>query len=207
MFNYNRMESMIAQSGKTKLHLCRAMGVSKTYLRDAKKQGTDISGEKLHILAAELNTTPEYLRGETDDPAIKKERPALTFGESHNFQECNFMFWSVFVGLCAKREVSPNAVAKALGLSSGSVTLWKNGAVPRSTTIRKIADYFGVSPESFLAEADNLAIKKAPGINAEGFVPTMRDWEEQAESWTDDQILQAMQKLVEIQQRRRSDGR
>lgn len=119
MFNYNRMESMIAQSGKTKLHLCRAMGVSKTYLRDAKKQGTDISGEKLQILAAELNTTPEYLRGETDDPAIKK----------------------------------------------------------------------------------------APGINAEGFVPTMRDWEEQAESWTDDQILQAMQKLVEIQQRRRSDGR
>ena len=67
------MESMIAQSGKTKLHLCRAMGVSKTYLRDAKKQGTDISGEKLHILAAELNTTPEYLRGETDDPGIKKE--------------------------------------------------------------------------------------------------------------------------------------
>lgn len=72
LFNYNRMESMIAQSGKTKLHLCRAMGVSKTYLRDAKKQGTDISGEKLHILAAELNTTPEYLRGETDDPGIKK---------------------------------------------------------------------------------------------------------------------------------------
>ena len=150
MFNYNRMESMIAQSGKTKLHLCRAMGVSKTYLLDAKKQGTDISGEKLQILAAELNTTPEYLRGETDDPAI------LTFGESHNFH----MFWSVFVGLCAKREVSPNAVAKALGLSSGSVTLWKNGAVPRSTTIKKIADYFGVSPESFLAETDDPAIKK-----------------------------------------------
>ena len=34
-----------------------------------------------------------------------------------------------------------------------------------------------------------------------------KDWEEQAENWTDDQILQAMQKLVEIQQRRRSDGR
>ena len=35
----------------------------------------------------------------------------------------------------------------------------------------------------------------------------MNDWEEQAENWTDDQILEAMQKLVEIQQRRRSDGR
>ena len=114
------------------------------------------------------------------------------------------MFWSVFVGLCAKREVSPNAVAKALGLSSGSVTLWKNGAVPRSTTIRKIADYFGVSPESFLAEADDLAIKKERP--ADGETLTMEDWEKQVEQWTDGQILEAMQKLVEIQQRRRNDG-
>ena len=58
-----------------------------------------------------------------------------------------------------------------------------------------------------MAETDDPSIKKTPGINAEGFVPTMKDWEEQAENWTDDQILEAMQKLVEIQQRRRSDGR
>lgn len=56
-------------------------------------------------------------------------------------------------------------------------------------------------------KTDDPSIKKAPGINAEGFVPTMKDWEEQAENWTDDQILQAMQKLVEIQQRRHRDGR
>lgn len=117
------------------------------------------------------------------------------------------MFWSVFVGLCAQRGVSPNAVAKELALSSGSVTSWKCGAIPRPTTIKKIADYFAVSPDLFLAGTDDPGIKKAPGINAEGFVPTMKDWEEQAENWTDDQILQAMQKLVEIQQRRRSDGR
>ena len=36
-------------------------------------------------MAAELNTTPEYLRGETDDPAIKKERPAD--GEALNVDE------------------------------------------------------------------------------------------------------------------------
>lgn len=95
------------------------MGFSSRYLVDAKKQKTNIADEPLRILAEELGTTPEYLRGETDDPGIKK----------------------------------------------------------------------------------------ALGINAEGFVPTMKDWEEQAENWTDDQILQAMQKLVEIQRRRRSDGR
>lgn len=72
------------------------------------------------------------------------------------------MFWSVFVGLCAKRGVSPNAVAKELALSSGSVTSWKGGAIPRPTTIKKIADYFGVSPDLFLAETDDPSIKKAP---------------------------------------------
>lgn len=97
------------------------------------------------------------------------------------------MFWSVFVGLCAKREVSPNAVAKALGLSSGSVTLWKNGAVPRSTTIKKIADYFGVSPESFLAEADDPAIKKAPGINAEGLSVARKALLDAVDGLTDEQ--------------------
>lgn len=117
------------------------------------------------------------------------------------------MFWSVFVDLCAKRGVSPNAVAKELTLSSGSVTSWKGGAIPRPTTIKRIADYFGVSPDLFLEKTDDLGIKKAPDPKIEGFVPTMKDWEEQAENWTDDQILQAMQKLVEIQQRRRNDGR
>lgn len=119
LFRYDRLEELIKGSGKSKIYLCKKMNLGPTYLRDAKKQNSNIKDEPLRILAEELGTTPEYLRGETDDPSIKK----------------------------------------------------------------------------------------APGINAEGFVPTMKDWEEQAENWTDDQILQAMQKLVEIQQRRRSDGR
>ena len=119
MFRYDRLEELIKESGKTKVYLCKKMNLGSTYLRDAKKQNTNIKGEPLRILAQELETTPEYLRGETDDPGIKK---------AHD-----------------------------------------------------------------------------PKI--EGFAPTMEDWEAQAESWTDDQILEAMQKLVEIQQRRRSDGR
>lgn len=142
------------------------------------ENGSSVSyTKKLHQIASTYNVSVEWLEGKTDDPAI------LTFGESHNFH----MFWSVFVGLCAKREVSPNAVAKALGLSSGSVTLWKNGAVPRSTTIRKIADYFGVSPESFLAEADDPAIKKAPGINAEGLSVARKALLDAVDGLTDEQ--------------------
>ena len=54
------------------------------------------------------------------------------------------MFWKNFSNLCVKIGKSPNAVAKELALSSGSITSWKNGAIPRDTTLIKIADYFGV---------------------------------------------------------------
>ena len=97
------------------------------------------------------------------------------------------MCWSVFVGLCAKRGVSPNAVAKELALSSGSVTSWKGGAIPRPTTIKKIADYFGVSPNLFLAETDDPGIKKAPGINAEGLSAARKALLDAVDGLTDEQ--------------------
>ena len=97
------------------------------------------------------------------------------------------MFWSVFVGLCAKRGVSPNAVAKELALSSGSVTSWKGGAIPRPTTIKKIADYFGVTPDLFLAETDDPSIKKAPGINAEGLSAARKALLDAVDGLTDEQ--------------------
>lgn len=63
------------------------------------------------------------------------------------------MFWKNFVVLCNRENKTPNAVAEELGLSSGSLTAWKRGRVPRDTTVSKIADYFGVSAEYLLASA------------------------------------------------------
>lgn len=97
------------------------------------------------------------------------------------------MFWSVFVGLCAQRGVSPNAVAKKLALSSGSVTSWKGGAIPRPTTIKKIADYFAVSPDLFLAETKDPGKKKAPGINAEGLSAARKALLDAVDGLTDEQ--------------------
>lgn len=59
------------------------------------------------------------------------------------------MFWDLFVNLCVENNTKPNPVAKAIGLSSGTVTKWKNGATPSATTMKKIADYFGVSVDIF----------------------------------------------------------
>lgn len=79
MIRYDRIQELVNLCGKKKSFLSEAMGFSSRYLIDAKKQNTNIADEPLQILAKELKTTPEYLRGETDDPGIK-ETPA-TEGE------------------------------------------------------------------------------------------------------------------------------
>lgn len=67
------------------------------------------------------------------------------------------MFWENFVKLCASRNTKPNPVAAKLGISSGSVTKWKNGAKPNDTTLQKIADYFGVSVDFLLGKKETPA--------------------------------------------------
>lgn len=72
MIRYDRIQELVNLCGKKKSFLSEAMGFSSRYLIDAKKQNTNIADEPLQILAKELKTTSEYLRGETDDPSIKE---------------------------------------------------------------------------------------------------------------------------------------
>lgn len=60
------------------------------------------------------------------------------------------MFWENFIYLCNKHNEKPNPLAKKLGIPSGSVTDWKKGRTPRDTTLKRIADYFGVSTTELL---------------------------------------------------------
>lgn len=60
------------------------------------------------------------------------------------------MFWEIFYNLCRSKGTYPNTVAKELSFSSGSVTFWKNGKIPQYKSLKKIADYFGVSVEYLL---------------------------------------------------------
>lgn len=56
------------------------------------------------------------------------------------------MFWTRFIELCNEAGKSPNAVAAACGVkSSGTVTGWSKGSVPRAPILHKMADYFHVS--------------------------------------------------------------
>ena len=65
----------------------------------------------------------------------------------------NYVFYDNFIKLCNENKKIPSAVARDLGLSSAAVSKWKDGAVPRRTTIQKVADYFGVTYDSLFDES------------------------------------------------------
>lgn len=67
MFRYDRLDQLIAETGKKKNYLSKKMGHSGRYLNDAKKQNTNIKKEEVYILAVELGVSLEYLTGETDE--------------------------------------------------------------------------------------------------------------------------------------------
>lgn len=52
--------------------------------------------------------------------------------------------------LCIKKGISITALAMELGFSKGTPTNWKSMTnPPRAENVKKIADYFGVSPTYF----------------------------------------------------------
>lgn len=78
-------------------------------------------------------------------------------------------FWRAFKELCDQNGTSPNAVAKELGLASGSITAWKNGRKPHFETIGRLASYFGVDMGVFygLAETEKVPTGEPAGATEE----------------------------------------
>ena len=64
------------------------------------------------------------------------------------------MFWKNLCKLCNEHKTTPNAVCSAIGKSSATATKWKNGAVPRDTTLQLIANFFSITPEELLKDPD-----------------------------------------------------
>lgn len=62
------------------------------------------------------------------------------------------MFYQNLIRLCTERGTTPTEVCHSIGLASSAATKWKSGAIPRDTTLKKIADYFGVSVGFLLGE-------------------------------------------------------
>lgn len=61
------------------------------------------------------------------------------------------LFYDNVRDLCALNRTNITQLAKDLGLSTSMPTKWKNGSVPKSDTVKLIADHFGVSADALLA--------------------------------------------------------
>jgi len=64
------------------------------------------------------------------------------------------MFWERFYSLCLERGTRPNSIRGEFGLSSATMTHWKNGVVPEGKNLQAVADYFGVTVSYLLGYTD-----------------------------------------------------
>lgn len=65
------------------------------------------------------------------------------------------MFYENYLQLCNERKVTPSAAAVDMGLSKAANTKWADGRIPRDATLKKIADYFGVSVAYLMGETED----------------------------------------------------
>lgn len=68
------------------------------------------------------------------------------------------VFYDEFKRRCITIGKSPTAVAAEIGIGAASVSDWKKkGYTPSARTLKRIADYFGVTPLEMLGEKNNPA--------------------------------------------------
>lgn len=113
------------------------------------------------------------------------------------------MFWENFLVECAKKAKSPAVVAEELGFSNSATTCWKNGSLPRMSSRKKIADYFGISIEELMGT------KKEPAGNGgpkdEEMIKLLAEWEMLPE---EDKVKSKVyfKGMLDMLKRRDSDG-
>lgn len=75
------------------------------------------------------------------------------------------MFWERFTAECMRIGKKPNSIREELGVSSSTLTKWKNGAMPTARTLNMVASYFGVTSDYLLGKSDQ---RTAPTEELEG---------------------------------------
>lgn len=95
------------------------------------------------------------------------------------------MFYEKYARLCAERGLSVTGVARALHITPNAPSAWANGATPRNSTLKRIADYFNVDV-SYFYEDDVIESKDDKLV--ENFIDEMR----QKNVLTEDENLMLM---------------
>ena len=78
------------------------------------------------------------------------------------------MFSDNYIALCAKNGEHVTAVAEKLGFSRSAGIKWVNGSVPRKSTLKRIADYFGVTVDELINEKPSAPNEDFPEVTMIG---------------------------------------
>ena len=66
------------------------------------------------------------------------------------------MFYDILQGLCREHGLSVSAALKIMGVSSGNISHWKKGRLPKGKTLRRIAQFFDVPIDFLIADKQKL---------------------------------------------------
>ncbi len=86
----DRIKLLAKDKGIKIKYICSQLGLSETYLANVRNGRDRMTSERLEKIAKILETTPEYLKGETDNPDIPKEPTAIF--EDERQAELNAIF-------------------------------------------------------------------------------------------------------------------
>lgn len=75
--------------------------------------------------------------------------------------------YEIFEQLLSKYGVTAYRVAKETGITTATLTNWKQGKyTPKQDKLQKIADYFGVSLDYLMTGKENAVTEKVPELTA-----------------------------------------
>ena len=88
------------------------------------------------------------------------------------------MFFDSLKVACAQQGTSPTSLLKKLGMSTSSVTSWKNGVIPSLKTVYQLAEALGIDPAQLLegsGETQGGDTKKTPVLTEKDKRDVARD--------------------------------
>ena len=149
MYNSNdiadKINCILKVQNKSQKIMLEDCGLNKNAISTMLSRNSMPKADNLAKIADYLNVSVDYLLGRTNNPEVNDSSKLCG----------DFMFWERFYSLCEKANIKPNPLAKQLGISSGVLNKWKNGGIPNSNSLVKIADYFSVSTDYLLGRTEN----------------------------------------------------
>lgn len=111
-------------------------------------------------------------------------------------------FYETFLSLCAKANITPSAAAEMIGLSRSSVNGWKNGKMPRESTLERIAQLFNTSLEVVkgLENQENIELNKENPVTIDSELTMLRKQNEVYRGEIDkpNAIIEEKQKMIDL---------